>query len=162
MTHPVIVGADPGRLARLEAVKADELSPRVIFQRVAGGETLKDIAKAWELPRGLFEEWFTTEHAALYDSALKIRADDLAHEALAIADEQKEATDKTGKAYDPEVPRDKLRVDTRLKLAAQWDRSRYGAKDPGVAGGGVTVIVNRAAGSDPVPVTVNGNTLTVE
>ena len=145
MTLPVI-GRDPGPLARLEHVKLQEATPSVVFQRLCEGETLRDIAKAWQIPVGLFVEWFTTEHLVLFDTALKVRADQLAHEAVAIADEQKEAVDKNGKVFDPEVPRDKLRVDTRLKLAAQWDRARYGAKDSGPAGGGITVVVDRSCG----------------
>jgi hypothetical protein len=157
-----VIGVDPGPLARLEAVKADETAPNVIFQRLCDGETLKEIARSWELPKGRFAEWFTVKHADLYDAALKVRADELAHETLEIADEQAEVVKKDGGTYDPDVARDKLRVETRLKLAAQWDRSRYGSKDNGPAGGGVTVIVNRSIGSDPVPVTVDGNTLTVD
>lgn len=136
---------DPGPLARLEAVKTDVNTPTVVFQRVAEGETLKKIAKAWQIPVGPFVEWFLVEHALLYDAALKVRADDLAHEALEVADEQCEVEKENGQKYDPEVPRDKLRVETRLKLAAHWDRSRYGtAKD--VGSGGVTVLVDRTCG----------------
>jgi hypothetical protein len=153
-----VIGVDPGPLARLEAVKADEMAPNVIFQRLCDGETLKEIARSWELPKGRFAEWFTVKHADLYDAALKVRADELAHETLAIAD---------GAVAETTAPA-KLQVDTRLRLAAQWDRSRYGSKDNGPSGGGVTVIVNRSIGSDPVPVTVapsvtvDGNTLTVD
>lgn len=156
-----VIGMDPGPLARLEAVKLDQSTPSVVFQRVCDGETLREIAKAWGLPKGPFIQWFTTEHAALYDSALKVKADELAHEALAISDEQAAVEKKDGGTYDPDVARDKLRVDTRLRLAEKFDRTRYGNKDSGPAGG-VTVIVNRAVGSDPVPVVVDGNTLTVE
>jgi hypothetical protein len=120
---------DEGKMARLAAVKADENVPSVVFQRLCDGETLKDIAAAWELPKGRFVEWYTVEHAPLYDAALKVRADELAHEALAISDEQCEVTTEAGKTYDPEVPRDKLRIDTRLKLASKWDRRRYGEHD---------------------------------
>lgn len=147
MTLPVI-GADPGPLARLESVKADASAPSVIFQRLtdaANPERLKDIAKAWGLPQGQFVLWFTTEHADLYDAALKVRAGELVLDALEISDEQHEVT-RGGKTYDPEVPRDKLRVETRLKLASHWDRARYGASKEGVAGGGIQVIVDRSCG----------------
>ena len=109
-------GSDPGPMARLEAVKADQSTPSVVFQRVCDGETLREIAKAWGLPKGRFVEWFTTEHSALYDRALQVRADELAHETLEIAD---------GASPEDSAPR-KLRVDTRLKLAEKWDRQRYG------------------------------------
>lgn len=140
------IGTDPGPLARLEEVKKDEIAPTVIFQRLCEGELLRDIARAWALPKGAFTHWFMEKHADKYDAAMKVRADDLAHEALKVADEQQEATKKDGTTYDPDVARDKLRVETRLKLAAQWDRARYGAKDQGPAGGGVTVIVDRSCG----------------
>lgn len=110
-----LIAPDPGPLARLEKVKSDPAAPMIIFARVAEGETLWDIARAWRVPGGGLTEWFSTEHASLYDAALKVRADALAHDALTIADEKNN-----------EVPRDKLRVDTRLRLAAKWDRRRYG------------------------------------
>lgn len=136
---------DAGPIARLDEVKADAGAPSVIFQRLTDGETLQQIAKAWGLPRGRFVEWFTTEHEALYDAALRARADELAHEALGVADEQKEAVRRDGSTFDPDVARDKLRVETRLRLAAHWDRTRYGAaKDAG--SGGVTVLVDRSCG----------------
>ncbi|MDP2619283.1 MAG: hypothetical protein Q8P46_03775, partial [Hyphomicrobiales bacterium] len=78
--------ADPGPMARLEVVKADAGAPSVIFQRLADGESLKEIAKQWAVPKGRFVEWFTTTHTDLYDAALKVRAADLALEAIDIAD----------------------------------------------------------------------------
>lgn len=106
---------DGGRLARLEEIQRDEVVPSVVFQRLCEGEKLKDIAVKWQVPVGRFVEWFQTVHPALYDRALKVRADEIAHEALAISDERNE-----------DVGRDKLRVETRLKMAAKWDRDRYG------------------------------------
>jgi hypothetical protein len=113
---------------RLRGIQADQNAPREIFQRVADGETLNQIARAWEVPKGLFIEWFLLTHGELYEAALKVRADDLAHEALGISDEQSEVKKDDGTTFDPNVPRDKLRIDTRLKLASKWDRSRYGDK----------------------------------
>lgn len=151
----LVIAPDPGPLARLEAVKADGAVPHVVFQRLCDGETLKDIAKAWELPRGRFVEWFTTQHSELYEAALKVRADEIAHEALAISDEQAEVEKKDGTTYDPDVARDKLRIETRLKLAEKWDRARYGSKDNGPAGGGITVVVDRSCGGT-VEITAGG------
>lgn len=111
---------DPGPMARLEAVKEDTGSPSVIFQRLTDArspERLKDIALAWGLPRGRFVEWFTTEHAALYDVALKVRAGELVLDALEISDEASSETVKV----------DGLRVKTRLEIASHWDRGRYGS-----------------------------------
>ena len=113
-------------MARLEVVVSEASTPSVVFQRVAEGESLKEVAKSWQVPVGRFTEWFSNEHAELYDAALKVRADQLAHEALEISDEQQAVEKKDGSEFDPDVPRDKLRVDTRLKLASKWDRARYG------------------------------------
>lgn len=105
-------------LARFEALKGDAGFPRVVFQRLTADEpeTLKAIAQSLQIPRGLFVEWFSTEHAALYDSALKVRAGEFGEEAVGIADE---ATPET-------VAVKKLQAETRLKVASKWDRNRYG------------------------------------
>lgn len=105
---------DHGPQQRFEAVKDDPSSPDGVFQRVCEGESLKDIAKAWEVPRGQFVRWFTESYSDLYDAALKVHAADLAMEAISIAD------------ADGDVPRDKLRVDTRKWVASKFDRDRYG------------------------------------
>lgn len=142
---------DPGPMARLQEQQADPATPGIVFQRLCDGETLRDIAKAWKVPVGLFTQWFTEKHLTLFDAALKVRADQLANEALERAD-----------AADPEtVGVAKLQADTRLKLAAQWDRARYGAKDSGPAGGGVTVIVDRSCGGT-VEVTAGGVSARIE
>lgn len=117
---------DPGPLARLEEVKADLSTPNVVFQRLCEGESLKAIAKAWAVPKGQFVLWFMTEHRQLFDDAERVRAQDLKGEALDIADEQAEVVREAGGTFDPDVPRDKLRVDTRLKLIEKLDRERFG------------------------------------
>lgn len=109
-------GVDAGPMARLEVVVARPENAVVVFQRVCEGETLKEIAKAWGVPVGRFTQWYATEHGDLYDAALRVRADQLAHEALERADGADAET--VGPA--------KLQVDTRLKLAGKWDRARYG------------------------------------
>lgn len=127
----VPVVPDLGPMARLEDVKRDEGAAAEVFRLLTEPDeprTLKEIAKAWRVPRGRFVEWFTTQHKDLYDAALKVRTEELANEALSIADEQAAVEKKDGSEYDPDVPRDKLRVDTRLKLAEKWDRARYGAQ----------------------------------
>ena len=110
--------ADPGPMARFESVKADPDSPSVIFQRMTADapETLAQIAKAWKVPKGRFVEWFTTVHAALYDAALKVRAADLAFGAM------QDALDATPET----VSVARLRSDVALKLAAKFDRARFG------------------------------------
>ena len=107
---------DPGPMARLVQVKADPDVPSVIFQRLTEKETLPQIAKAWKVPKGRFVEWFTTEHAGLYDAALKVLAADYAIDAMNAA---LAATPET-------VAVAKLQSDVALKLASKFDRARYG------------------------------------
>ncbi len=101
-------------------MRADADAPSVVFQRLTGegdsAETLADIAKAWRLPKGRFVEWFTTQHADLYDAALKVRAADLAFGAM------QEALDATPET----VAVAKLRADVAMKLASKLDRVRFG------------------------------------
>ena len=113
-------------MARFEQVKTDAAAPNMIFTKLTERMTLKQIAAEWQLPKGRFVEWFTTTYADLYDAALKVVAAEIALEALEIADEQNEVVKESGGTYDPDVGRDKLRIDTRLKLASKFDRARYG------------------------------------
>ncbi len=114
---------DPGPMARLASLKSDEHVPSEIFHRLteapAEGErycTLNDIARSWKVPKGRFTEWFMTSHADLYEAALKVRACDLATDALQAA---LDATPET-------VAVQKLRAEVALKIASKWDRARYG------------------------------------
>lgn len=123
---------EPGRLENFEAVRADKDFPSVVFQRLTAEEpeTLREIAASLNLPRGKFVEWFTTEHAGLYDAALKCRADELVHDALVKADE---ASDRDTAAAA------KVKVDTRLKVASKWDRAKYGDSDDRARSGPLVV-----------------------
>lgn len=103
-------------MARLEDVKRDEFAPSEVFRRLTEGETLAKIALAWRVPKGRFVEWFTTNHAELYDAALKVRAADLAFDAMQAALD----------ATPEDVAVRKLQADVALKLAAKFDRVRFG------------------------------------
>jgi hypothetical protein len=48
---------DPGPAMRFSAVVADEATPGVIVQRLADGESLKQIAVAWGIPYLRFLSW---------------------------------------------------------------------------------------------------------
>src|SRR5258708_28136928 len=124
-------------MERLAEVKADQKSPGVIFERLTDGETLPEIAAAWRVPKGRFVEWFTTEHAGLHEAAMKVRAADLALEALKVSDGAPQQAvgpdglglfDADGKPVlvEPSVARDKLRAATRQWFASRFDRARYG------------------------------------
>ena len=132
----------------MEAVKADSVAASVVFQRVTEGETLRQIAADWGVPRGRFTEWYTTQHAELYDSALKVRADQLAHDALAVASTpQRGVITKTKGDGTVEVIEEdmlghrKLYAETMLRLAGKWDRQRYGEHTKVEHGGHVTGLI---------------------
>lgn len=103
----------------------------MLIQRVACGETLKEVCEGQGLAYSLVAKHIASVPAikAEYDGALQIWADALAQETVAIADEQSEVEKKDGTTYDPDVARDKLRVETRLKLAGKLYRERYGERE---------------------------------
>lgn len=108
------------RLLNFEAFVADENTPSIIVQRIADGETLRDICASRDVPYSLVAKWIaqTPGLKAQYDVALQLWGDALAQETVAISDKA-----------DPEnVAGAKLAVDTRMKLASKWDRDRYGEK----------------------------------
>ncbi len=122
------VQPDPGPIARFNEMVENTTTMPILVQRLSEGETLKQIAKDWEVPYGRLAQWVIEdrERSEQYNVALKIWADSLAQECLAISDEQAEVEKRDGTTFDPDVPRDKLRIDTRLRLAGKWDRNRYG------------------------------------
>lgn len=115
-----VLHVDPGPLARFREIVEDPSTMPLIVQRATDGETLKDIAKQWQIPYGRLAEWIIEDRtrSEQYNQALAIWADSLAQESVQIAD--------AGGAEAGEVQRDKLRIDTRLKLAGKLNRPRYG------------------------------------
>ena len=137
-----------GANQRFEIVIADPLTIEVVIQRVLDGESLKRIARSWKIPTLRFVKWVSDDAVRLasYEGALRIRADELIHETLEIA----------AAADDETVACDKLRIDTHIKVAAMWDRQRYGG-EKGLGGAGITIVVNRGRYADEVA--VNGETV---
>ena len=126
----------PVRLARLEAVCADPNTPDVIFMRITEGETLREIARAWNVPVGRLLLWIMDdeERYALYKRALEVQAHERVSEAVDIADNALPTTEGISHA--------KLRVDTRFKVAKHHAPAMYGDKSQG-GGNRVVVVVNR-------------------
>ena len=81
----------------------------------------------------------TEDRLARYYRAKEGMAEEYVGEAVAISDEQNEVIKENGQPFDPDVPRDKLRIDTRLKVAGMYNRQRYSDKAQGGGGGNVTV-----------------------
>lgn len=93
----------------------------MLMQRVAMGETLKEVCAGQGMPYSLVAKHIagTPTLKAEYDGALQIWADALGQETIKIADD---ATPET-------VGPAKLQVDTRLKVAGKLYRERYGERE---------------------------------
>lgn len=98
------------------------------LDRIACGDSPKAVSEEYAILFGVFMRWIEDDagRKSEYDAALRIASEGHAHECLAIADEQAEVLKRDGTTFDPDVARDKLRIETRLKLAGKWDRARYG------------------------------------
>lgn len=121
MRAEVSVERDPGPLARFAEVITNPATMSVIVQRLTDAdapETLKKIAKSWQIPYGKLCEWITEdrERAEQYSLALRFAADSFAHECVPIADD----------ATPENVSVRKLQIDTRLRVAGKWFPHRYG------------------------------------
>src|SRR3954469_6894776 len=90
--------AEPGPRARFAEVSTNPSTMPILVQRLSEGETLKDIAKDWEIPYGRLAQWVIEdrERSEQYNLALKVWADALAQECVAIADEQNEVEKAAG------------------------------------------------------------------
>ena len=101
-----------------------------ICARLAAGESLLSVCKSDDMPaRATVNEWVTTNRegfADIYARARDAGLDVMSEELLAICDEQAEVVTDTGKRYDPEVQRDRLRVDTRKWYLSKLAPKRYG------------------------------------
>lgn len=120
------------KMQMLEIVKKDPMTMEIVIQRVIDGESLKQIATAWKLPVTLFVKWISDDDERLtqYEGALRVRADELVHEAIDIA--------QNG----DDIQRDKLVVETKFRVASMWDKQRYGG-EKSTGGAGINIIINR-------------------
>lgn len=92
------------------------------MQRIADGETPKDICVAQELPYSALMRHVkgTPALTAEYRSALETWVESLAHETVKIADDVEGAKEAS------EVAAAKLRCDTRFRIAAKLYREMFG------------------------------------
>lgn len=141
MSKDVTRYAESERMQRLVAVIADPVTLEVVCAGVAEGRSVSRLCAEWDIPVGRFMGWLraSPERWRAYNEALELWGHGLAVEAVEIADGPAEGEDDKLR-----VARDKLRVDTRLKVAAAVAREAFGAGAPqGPAGGNLTVTVNR-------------------
>jgi len=117
-----------------EVFKADPGSPGRVFEMLTRSDVewpkaaLSKVARELGWPKGAFVEWYTVEHAGLYEAALKIVAADLAVTAMEAALD----------ADEDNVQAKKLIADTALRVAGRFDRARYG--EGSVSRGAVVVV----------------------
>lgn len=128
------------RVARFtELVEREEATLEEMFQRMTARvegiegpagrpETLQEICKAWDVPFGRVMAWLMADakRYAQYERALEVAAHALVAETVDIADNESPATQ-----------RDRLRVETRFRVARHHAPEKYGEKmqlDAGAAG----------------------------
>lgn len=118
---------------RWAAIREDPASVGQVCARIAEGESVRQIAKVWDVPPGQLQAWLAgdAERWRLVEAAKSAWVHQLMDDVVAIADGE------------GEVARDRLRIDTRVKVAAMWSPERFGRPD--VVGGRtqVNVVVNR-------------------
>ena len=154
--YDVLMPDHLAKMQRLQVVVDDPMTMEIVIQRVLDGESLKAIARSWKLPVTRFVKWISDDEKRLaeYEGALRIRADELVYEAVERAEG---VVGPDGELS--EVARDKLVIDTNLKVAAFWDKHRYGGEKT-TGGAGINIIINR--GGEALPseltegITING------
>jgi len=111
-----------GDLGYLQVVPYDPRLAALIVARVAEGQMLGPVIEEYRLSWGTINKWKkrVREFGEGLREAQRMGAQKLAEETVEIADELTETM--MGSA------RNKLRVETRMKLAAKYDPERYGDK----------------------------------
>ena len=124
-----------GKVDRWRVIEGEAGTLEVICTRVSEGESLADIARAWNVPKGLMGRWLaeSPERMQAYKGALSLWGDEKAQECIGLAD----GADTEGGAG---IAHAKLQIDTRLKLAAKWNQEMYGDKVTQVNVGSVNQI----------------------
>jgi hypothetical protein len=151
--YDVLMPDHMAKMQRLQVVVDDPMTMEIVIQRVLDGESLKAIARSWKLPVTRFVKWISDDEKRLaeYEGALRIRADELVYEAVERAEG---IVGPDGELS--EVARDKLVIDTNLKVAAMWDKQKYGGEKT-TGGAGINIIINRSGAEIP-----EGNTVVID
>lgn len=151
------------RIARvLERFEREADTLEEIAQRMGGAvvgedglaifEGLPQICRAWDVPYGRVLSWLMAdaERYAVYQRCLEVQAHQLVSEAVGIADDTVN-----------DVARDKLRVDTRFRVAKHHASKVYGEKveHTGLSAPVFNVVINGALPSSP---SVDGPVVSVQ
>jgi hypothetical protein len=122
------------RRDRLELVKENPMFMDIVCQRVAEGDSLRQIARDEMLPYGLFQLWIAAEKTRMeaYRNAERLMAGALVHDAIERADDdlsrEKDGSPTLNEAGQPvgkDVAWARLQVLTRLKAAQMLDSERF-------------------------------------
>lgn len=111
-----------------------EANAEAILDRLSDGIPLRQICRDLGIGWRTVYDWMDADAdlAARIAHARKAGYDAIAQDALDIADETSRDTltskDGEERANAEWIARSKLRVETRLKLLAKWDPSRYGER----------------------------------
>lgn len=118
----MVAEQDPGPLARFDAVVRDPQTPLVIVQRLMGGESLKDLSRAWRVPYGRLLGWVAAngELSEQCKRARELAGIELRLEGLEIVDEA------DGAETSEVVAAAKLRAEYRERLARDLNRPLFG------------------------------------
>lgn len=131
MSLPAL-GFDPGPLARLEEITNLPNTMEVIAQRVADGQTVKEIAKAWEVPFGKLMLWIESDDARskLYWAASAWDAHARIQDGGKLADD----------AALEEVPKVKMQLGQRQWAVERLFKDRYAPRAEHTGAGGAPLI----------------------
>lgn len=117
-----------------------------ILERVTAGEPLAQVLRSEGMPKpSTFYDWINADEvlSGQFARAREYGADAIAVDTLRIADDEPGTTPQ-GTVDGADVMNRKLRIETRLKLLAKWDR-RYGEKfqvdGPGAGGSHLIQVV---------------------
>lgn len=117
-----VTAPDPGPMARFEALVREAGTMGVVVQRLTEGETLKEMARAWEVPYGKLAEWIveSKDRSERYARATQVWVDALARSTVATARDAAVEPTKVG------IAAAKLVIDTNFRIAGKLFREQYG------------------------------------
>lgn len=110
---------------------SEEVGSRICAEIAGGDKSLTEVLLAEGMPtRGTFYVWLSRdkELSDKYTRACEQRAEFLADQIVSISDEQSEVVTETGHKFDPDVNRDRLRIDARKWYASKVYPKKYGDK----------------------------------
>ena len=120
--NTALATVNEGPVARFAQVTGDPQTPDVIVQRLAEGETLRSLAKSWEIPYLRFIAWVAanSELTEQCKRVMELAGVELRMEGLEIVDAVE------GAESSEEVAAAKLRAEYRERLSRDMNRRLFG------------------------------------